>query len=65
MAHYKLCVVTEAKKFSAVINSDFTSESSFYQMQKIVDPVVQDYGQELVANAKMQCRNLIYILLLN
>lgn len=56
---------TQAKHFSAEMNESYTSETSFYKMQKKLDPVVQEYGKESMQAARtqsmLQSNNEIYV----
>lgn len=51
---------TTASHFSAHMNQDFTSKSSFYRAQKVVSDCVKSYAQESMANAQKDAgENLI------
>lgn len=56
---------TQAKHFSAEMNESYTSETSFYKMQKKLDPVVQEYAKESMQAARtqsmLQSNNEIYV----
>ena len=45
---------TTASHFSAHMNQDFTSKSSFYRAQKVVADCVKSYAQESMANAQKE-----------
>ena len=46
---------TQCKHFTAEMNQDFVSEKCFYEAQKQIEPVVSNYANESMANARSLC----------
>ena len=46
--------LTQCKHFCTEMNEDFVSEKCFYEAQKQIEPVVVDYANESMANARAQ-----------